>query len=140
MLLSEKKLDMSDTKRTFFAPQLYIRNGVTNIDFYKNAFGAVELRRFMNDDGTYHVAELSIDGALFHLHEEVKRCNQISPEKINGTTTMIGLFVEDVDAVINKALAAGATVLSPVQSYDYGYRQGEIVDPFGHHWMIEMKI
>ena len=55
---------------TFFAPQLYIPNGVTNIDFYKNAFGAVELRRFMNDDGTYHVSELSIDGALFHLHEE----------------------------------------------------------------------
>ena len=126
--------------KSFFAPQLYIRNGVTNIDFYKNAFGAVELRRFMNDDGTYHVSELSIDGNLFHLHEEKPGASQFSPEKINGTTTLIGLFVEDVDAVMNKAIAAGATILSPAQSYDYGYRQGEIKDPFGHHWMIEMKI
>src|SRR4030095_15689589 len=102
-MLPSKNLNMKETNKTFFAPQLYIRNGVTNIDFYKNAFGAVELRRFMNDDGTYHVAELSIDGAMFHLHEETKRNNQISPEKINGTTTMIGLFVEDVDAVMNKA-------------------------------------
>jgi PhnB protein len=125
---------------TFFAPQLYIPNGVTNIDFYKNAFGAVELRRFMNDDGTYHVSELSIDGTLFHLHEEKQSAGQFSPGKISGTTVFVGLFVEDVDAVMNKAIAAGAEVLSPAQSYDYGYRQGEIKDPFGHCWMIEMRI
>jgi len=77
---------------------------------------------------------------LFHLHEEVSRVNQFSPEKVNGTTVLIGLFVPDVDAVMNNAIAAGATILSPAQTYDYGYRQGEIQDPFGHHWMIEMKI
>ena len=125
---------------TFFAPQLYIPNGVTNIDFYKNAFGAVELRRFMNDDGTYHVSELSIDGALFHLHEEKQSAGQFAPGKISGTTVLVGLFVEDVDAVMSKAIEAGAEVLSPAQSYDYGYRQGEIKDPFGHYWMIEMSI
>ena len=125
---------------TFFAPQLYIPNGVTNIDFYKNAFGAVELRRFMNDDGTYHVSELAIDGVLFHLHEEKPSAGQFSPGRISGTTVFIGLFVEDVDAVMNKAIAAGAEVFSPAQSYDYGYRQGEIKDPFGHYWMIEMRI
>ena len=125
---------------TFFAPQLYIPNGITNIDFYKNAFGAIELRRFMNDDGTYHVSELSIDGALFHLHEEKRSAGQFSPGKILGTTVFVGLFVEDVDALMNKAIAAGAEVVSPAQSYDYGYRQGEIKDPFGHCWMIEMRI
>lgn len=126
--------------KPFFAPQLYIRNGVRDIDFYVKAFGAIELRRFSNDDGTIHVAELSIDGALFHLHEEISRVNQFSPEKVNGTTTLIGLFVPDVDIVMNKAIAAGATVISPAQDYDYGYRQGEIKDPFGHQWMIEMRI
>ena len=126
--------------QTFFAPQLYIRNGARDVDFYLKAFGAVELRRFSNDDGTIHVSELSIDGTLFHLHEVTKRADQFSPEKFNGTTVLIGLFVEDVDAVMNKAVAAGAVVTSPAQSYDYGYRQGEIRDPFGHHWMIEMKI
>jgi PhnB protein len=53
---------------------------------------------------------------------------------------LIGLFVPDADAVMKKAVAAGASVLSPAQSYDYGYRQGEIIDPFGHVWMIEQKI
>jgi PhnB protein len=94
----------------------------------------------MNDDGSYHVAELSIDGAMFHLHEEKPAVNQFSPEKINGTTALIGLFVPDVDVFMNRAIAAGATVISPAQSYDYGYRQGEIKDPFGHHWMIELKV
>jgi len=131
---------MTNTKPTFFAPQLYIRNGVTDISFYEKAFGAVELRRFSNDDGTIHVSELSINGTLFHLHEETSRKNQFSPERFNGTTVLIGLFVEDVDAVMKSAIEAGAVVLSPAQSYDYGYRQGEIKDPFGHVWLIEMKL
>jgi len=126
--------------KTFFAPQLFIRNGTRDVDFYIKAFGAVELRRFSNDDGTIHVAELSIDGTLFHLHEVTKKVDQFSPEKFNGTTVLLGLFVEDVDAVMNRAVAAGAVITSPTQSYDYGYRQGQIRDPFGHHWMIEMKI
>jgi len=126
--------------QTFFAPQLYIRNGARDVDFYIKAFGAVEHRRFSNDDGTIHVSELSINGTLFHLHEVTKRTDQFSPEKFNGTTVLIGLFVEDVDAVMNRAVAAGAVITSPVESYEYGYRQGQIKDPFGHHWMIEMKI
>ena len=125
---------------TFFAPQLFIPNGITDIDFYKNAFGAIELRRFMNDDGTYHVSELSINGNLFHLHEEKPSAAQFSPGRIAGTTVLIGLFVEDVDAVMNRAIEAGAELVSPAQSYDYGYRQGQIRDPFGHYWLLEMRI
>lgn len=131
---------MPEANKTFFAPQLYINNGVTDVSFYQKAFGAIELRRFMNDDGTYHVSELSIDGALFHLHEEKPGAGEFSPERMNGTTTLIGLFVRDVDVVMNTAIEAGATVVSPAQSYDYGYRQGMIKDPFGHCWLIEMKI
>ncbi|WAC14618.1 VOC family protein [Dyadobacter pollutisoli] len=127
-------------KTPTFAPQLYIPNGVTNVDFYINAFGAVELRRFSNDDGSIHVSELSIDGAIFHLHEVTRNPASFSPERYNGTTTTIGLFVPDVDAFMNRAVAAGAEVLSPAQDYDYGYRQGDIKDPFGHVWMIEMVI
>jgi len=131
---------MNEIPKTFFAPQLYIKAGITDISFYEKAFGAVELRRFTNDDKSIHVAELSIDGMLFHLHEEKLSAGQFSPQKVNGTTVFIGLFVPDVDEVMSKAIAAGATLLSAAQSYDYGYRQGEIKDPFGHVWMIEMKI
>ena len=125
---------------TYFAPQLFIKNGTTDISFYEKAFGAIELMKFMNDDGSIHVAELSINGAIFHLHEETLNATQFNPEKYNGTTVILGLFVPDVDTVMAKAIAAGGVVLSPAQSYDYGYRQGEIKDPFGHVWMIEMKI
>ncbi len=125
---------------TYFAPQLYIRSGIKDISFYTKAFGAIELRRFTDDDGCIHVVELSIDGAMFHLHEENPAKGKFSPETHKGTTTSIGLFVPNVDTVMKKALAAGAKEISPVQSYDYGYRQGEFIDPFGHLWLIEMKI
>ncbi len=131
---------MNATNTVFFAPELIIKNGTFNIDFYTNAFGAVELRRFSNDDGSIHVAELSINGALFHLHEAMLKPGSFSPEKHDGTTTKIGLFVPDVDAVMKSAIAAGALEISPAQDYDYGYRQGEIKDPFGHIWMIEKNI
>ncbi len=131
---------MNEITKTFFAPQLYIKNGVKDVDFYINAFDAIELRRFSNDDGSIHVSELSINGALFHLHEITANSEQFCPEKHAGTTVLIGLFVADVDTVIEKAVAAGAVVTSPAQSYDYGYRQAEIRDPNRHIWMIEQKI
>jgi PhnB protein len=124
---------------TFFAPQLYIPNGVHDISFYNKAFGAEEVFRFTNDDGSIHVAELSIDGMLFHIHE-VSRPIFLDPARQNGTTVTIGLFVPDVDAVMDSAKAAGAIEISPAQDYEYGYRQGEFKDPFGHIWLIEKKI
>ncbi len=128
-----------ENNKTFFAPQLLINNGVKDISFYAKAFGATEHFCFTNDDGSIHVAELSINGAIFHLHE-VTKPYFFSPEKYNGSTTIIGLFVPDVHAVMNKAIEAGAIEISAVKDYEYNYRQGEIADPFGHHWLIEKKI
>ena len=124
----------------FFAPELFISNGVKDISFYEAAFGATELRRFSNDDGSIHVAELSIHGALFHLHEITAKPYFLDPVTQNGTTVTIGLFVPDVDMVINSAIKAGATLIESAQDYDYGYRQGTIRDPFGHYWQIQKKI
>ena len=124
----------------FFAPELFICNGVKDISFYEAAFGATELRRFSNEDGSIHVAELSIHGALFHLHEITAKPYFLDPVTQNGTTVTIGLFVPDVDMVINSAIKAGATLIEPAQDYDYGYRQGTIKDPFGHYWQIQKKI
>ena len=122
-----------------FAPQLFIDNGVTDISFYSKAFGARENFVFKNDDGSVHVAELSIDGAIFHLHE-VSQPYFHTPEKCEGITAIIGLFVADVDTVMNTAVEAGATEISPAKDYEYGYRQGEVLDPFGHRWLIQKKI
>lgn len=122
-----------------FAPMLTIRNGVTDIDFYKNAFGAVEHFCINNDDGSVHVAEFAIDDALFHLHEIMPRTDTFNPDQHRGFVTL-GLMVDDVHAVFNQAVAAGATILSPVTDFEYGYRQGDLQDPFGHRWTIQCRI
>jgi len=125
---------------TFFAPMIYLKVLAPAIEFYKKAFDAVELRRWTNDDGSVHVAEMSINGALFHMHEETTRNVELSPQTVNATTIAIGLFVDDPHAVMNKAVAAGGIQLDPVTDYDYEYRQGCLADPFGHHWLLEKKI
>ncbi len=131
---------MSSSLPVAFAPSLIIGKGITDISFYEKAFGAEELRRWRNDDGSIHVAELSIGGAKFHLHEENVKAGTFSPQTAKGVTSVIGLMVADVDAIMERAIEAGAKVISPAKSYDYGYRQGDILDIFGHHWMIQMVI
>jgi PhnB protein len=125
---------------TFFAPELHIPPGTTDISFYINGLGAEELRRFSNDDGSIHVSELSISGALFHLHESKPSAGQFTPAECSGVTAIIGLFVPDVHSAVIKALAAGALLINPVQDYDYGYRQATIEDRYGHRWQLQQKI
>ena len=125
---------------TTFVPVLSIGSGVIDIEFYQQAFKAQELWRLNNPDGSVHVAAFSIDGVVFRLHEESKDGRILSPGKAGSTTVTIGLAVDDVHAFVADAVSAGATLVSPVTDYDYGYRQGEIKDPFGHHWLIEKLI
>jgi PhnB protein len=82
-------------------------------------------------------AGFSIDGAIFRIHEITAKQYFFSPKKNNGTTICIGLFVSDVDEAMSKAIKAGAIEISPAKDYEYGYRQGTIKDPFGHHWQIQ---
>ncbi|AMR31044.1 bleomycin resistance protein [Mucilaginibacter sp. PAMC 26640] len=123
-----------------FAPMLYIPSGITDVSFYENAFDARELRRFINEDGTIHVSELIIGNAIFHLHEPTNNTSASNPAAMGYTTVVIGLFVDDVHAIVTQAEAAGARIVSPVEDYDYGYRQGEVIDPFGHRWQIQKAI
>lgn len=126
-------------KNVAFAPVLYIQNGIKDISFYEKAFGAKEQMRFSNDDGSLHVAELSLKGAVFYVHE-ISKPYWSDPAAQQATSVCIGLFVPDVDAVMDSAVRAGATVISPARDYEYGYRQGTIRDPFGHYWQIQKRI
>jgi PhnB protein len=122
---------------THFAPELHIPKGTTNIDFYTN-FGAKEIFCFRNDDGSIHVAELEINGAIFHVHETMRKA--LEPISAKGVTCIIGLFVPDVAKVMNKAIQAGAIEIQPTTDHDYGYRQGMFKNPFGHYWQVQKKI
>lgn len=129
----------SQDNTTFFAPELHIPNGTLDIDFYLK-MGAKEHFCLKNEDGSIHVAELELNGAIFHLHETMRWFEALEPAQAKGVTAVIGLFVPDVHEIMKNAIRAGATEISPVTDHDYGYRQGMFRDPFGHYWQIQKKI
>lgn len=125
----------SERFETAITPMLSVRGGPGAIDFYKRAFGAIELTRLTRPDGGV-VAELAIEGARIGVADESPEAFTFSPESLGGTSVRINLVVADPDAVASRAVAAGARVLFPVADQAYGWRQGRVVDPFGHHWLI----
>ncbi len=116
------------------APMLSVRNGARAVEFYKSAFGAVEVFRVESPDGAV-VSRLALESAEFWVADESPEHANFSPESLNGSTTRMILTVPDPDAMIAKALAAGALEVVAVKE-DYGWRLGRVVDPFGHHWEI----
>lgn len=125
---------------TQFAPHLTLSVLRPAISYYEKVFHAKTLRTFDNPDGSVHVAEMEIEGQLFHLHEETPAKAQLSPGTLSGTTVLIGLFTPAPDEYYQNAIAAGGQIVSAMQDYDYGYRQGTVADPFGHQWLIQKRI
>jgi PhnB protein len=113
---------------------LSVRLGAKAVEFYKTAFGAVELFRIDAESGAV-VARLGVGGADFWVADESPEHSNFSPETLGGGTVRMVMTVEDPDAAFDRAVAAGATVVVPV-SNQYGWRLGRVVDPFGHHWEI----
>jgi PhnB protein len=122
------------TRKTTLAPMLSVRNGAKAVEFYQAAFGADTLFRL--DDGGSVVAQLSVQGAEFWVADESPEHTNFSPETLGGGTVRIVLTVGDPDAVYDRAVAAGATIVWPVADQPYQWRVGRLVDPFGHHWEI----
>jgi PhnB protein len=119
---------------TSIAPMLSVRNGAKAIEFYKNAFGAIELFRVESESGEV-VAQLSVGGAEFWLADESPERFNFSPESLGGGSVRIILIVQDPDSVSERAVKAGAKEVWPVNN-EHDWRIGRIVDPFGHHWEI----
>jgi PhnB protein len=116
------------------APWLSVRRSAAAVEFYKAAFGAVEVFR-LEDPGGGVASRLSIAGSEFWLSEESPENGNYSPETLGGATMRMILTVADPDAAFARALAAGASEVQPVTE-EYGWRVGRIVDPFGHSWEI----
>ena len=125
---------MSELVETSIAPMLSVRQGKKAVEFYKAAFGAGELFLIESDDGAV-VARLSVGKAEFWVADESPEHANFSPESLGGGTVRMVMIVDDPDATFERAVAAGATVVWPVDN-KYGWRLGRIADPFGHHWEI----
>ena len=120
-------------------PYLTVKDAAQAIEFYKTAFGATERFRLTDKSGMVGHAELMIAGCMIMLSEENPAWNK-SPQTLGGTAVKFSLMVENADAGIAKAEAAGATVTMPPMDMFYGHRSGAVRDPFGHEWMIQHEI
>lgn len=124
-----------------FSPYLTVRDAAKAIEFYKTAFDAEEIIRLTNpSDGKIGHAELKIAGSLLMLSEENPQWGNKSPHTLGGTPVVFCLMVENADAAVERAVAAGATAQMPVADQFYGFRSGSIVDPFGQEWMLQHEI
>jgi len=113
---------------------LSVRRGAKAIEFYEAAFGARVLYRVDAPDGAV-VAQLAVDGAEFWVADESPEHQSFSPEMLGGGTVRIVLVVEDPDAMFERAVEAGAKVVSAIGN-QHGWRLGMVVDPYGHRWEI----
>jgi PhnB protein len=121
-------------------PYLVVKGAARAIEFYKNAFGAAEVTRLEMPDGKIGHAEIQIDDSRIMLSDEFPDFDALSPESLGGSPVIMHLYVEDTDAVMARAAAAGATITSPASDRDYGERMGGLTDPFGHKWSISTHL
>ena len=121
-------------------PMLVCRDAASEIDFCKAAFGAVELSRRSAQDGDVVHATLNIDEAMIMVHGEVPKLASRAPQSDGSSSVVLYVYVEDVDAVIEGAVVAGARVLIPAANQFWGDRVGRIIDPAGHVWNVAARI
>ncbi len=117
-------------------PYICVNDAANAIEFYKKAFGATELMRLADPSGRIGHAEIKIGDSHLMLADEFPEMNFRSPQTLGGSPVSIFLYVEDVDATANQAVAAGAKLVKEVKDQFYGDRSGTVEDPFGHVWYI----
>jgi PhnB protein len=115
-------------------PYLIVKDAARALEFYQKAFGATEIMRIAAPGGAVGHAEIKIGQALIMLADEFPETNCKSPQSFGGSPVSIMVYVQDVDAFVKRAVAAGAKVITPVENKFYGDRSGSLEDPFGHHW------
>ena len=121
-------------------PYLTVRGAAEAIEFYKAAFGAVEVMRLPMPDGTIGHAELKIGDSHVMMAEENPGWGNKSPHTLGGSSGGLMIYLPDVDQAFARAVAAGAAVKMPVQDQFYGDRSGSVVCPFGHVWTVATHV
>jgi PhnB protein len=121
-------------------PYLHVSGAAAAIDFYTDILGAEERMRMPGPDGKLGHAELQIGESIVMLADEFPDMGIRGPKSIGGTAVTLHLYVEDVDAVFDAALTAGATSIRAVENQFYGDRTAQFEDPFGHRWNIASHV
>jgi PhnB protein len=121
-------------------PYLIVKGAADAIEFYKHALGATEVLRMADPQGRIGHAEIKIGDSVIMLADEHPGMGYRSPRTLGGSSVSILLYVEDVDAVFERSVKAGARVQRPVADQFYGDRSGTLEDPFGHVWTVATHI
>lgn len=121
-------------------PHLICADGAKAIDFYKKAFNAVEMTRLPGSNGKLMHAMIRIGDSAVMLVDEFPEWGTFGPKSLKSTPVVIHLQVEDADAMVQQAAAAGATVKLPVSEMFWGDRYGQVEDPFGHLWSVATHV
>jgi PhnB protein len=117
-------------------PYLCVNDAARAIDFYRRAFGAKEIMRMDGPDGKIAHAEIRIGDSNIMVSDEMPGSGCRSPRSLGGSTVNIFLYVENVDAIFNQAVSAGAKVDAQLSDMFWGDRYGKLMDPFGHSWSV----
>ena len=117
-------------------PHLVCAGAADAIEFYKKAFNAMEVGRLAGQQGKLMHAMIRIEGSAVMLVDEFPDCGSFGPKSLKGSPVTIHLYVEDVDAFVKRAVAAGAKITMPVDDMFWGDRYGRLEDPFGHIWSL----
>lgn len=121
-------------------PYLIVSGAAEAIEFYKNAFNATEVLRMEGPDGRIGHAEIQIGNSRIMLADEHPDMGALGPKTIGGSPVSILLYVENVDAMVDQAVAAGATIKRPIQDQFYGDRTCGLEDPFGYAWYVATHV
>jgi PhnB protein len=121
-------------------PYLAVTDGVAALEFYQKAFGAKVLARQETPDGKLVHGRLRVGDSLFMLSSVFPGSDVAAPSTVGTTTVTLHLYSKDVDALWNRAVAAGAIVTRPLEEQFWGERYGHLRDPFGHHWSLSMRV
>ncbi len=121
-------------------PHLVCDGAANAIEFYKGAFNAVELLRIPSPQGKLMHAAIRIGDSAVMLVDEFPEWGSFGPKALKGSSVTVHLYVKDVDAVVERAVRAGAKVTMPVEDMFWGDRYGRIEDPFGHQWSLATHI
>jgi PhnB protein len=121
-------------------PYLYVRGAAAAIDFYKSVFGATEIVRMAGPNGRIMHAEMKIGDSIVMLGDENPQMGVLSPQTVGGFSTGLHVYVEHVDAVVQKMIDSGAKLVRPIKDQFYGDRSASLLDPFGHMWSVATHI
>ena len=121
-------------------PYLTIKNANAALAFYQQAFGAQTIMQLAMPDGSLMHGEMRLGEAVFMLSEQNDEWGSKSPDMLGGSPVSVMIYVADVDALLERAVAAGATLTMPATDQFWGDRSGCVLDPFGHNWMFSTHI